>query len=737
MRIVSGVLSILLATASCARPAASGSAPVAAPLEECRTFEQHGKRVEAKACFTRLSRLSDPFLQAEGFWKLQQFDEANSAFRQASASSPNPALVKTEWGRLFAERFNEQEAAKLYQEALEADPNYAPAYLEFARILSENFDKRSVDLANEALKRDPKLFGAHELLAYLALEDSNRNLAREEAEKALAISPEAIDALSILASIDWIDGKGDTEYIARLLRVNPNYGKAYETGAHFLSINYRYSQAVDFYRKALALDDRSWSARSQLGINLMRLGMEDQAKKELELCYNAHYRNAQTVNSLRLLDSLQNFQLFENGTTQVLLNKKEAQLLLPYVQDELRQAMTVYEGKYKMHLPGPVRLEVYPNHEDFIVRTLGLPGQAGLLGVTFGTVVAMDSPSARAAGEFKWSETLWHELSHVYVVTATHELVPRWFTEGLAVHEEGVASPQWGDRLTPDIISALKDKKLLPVLALDRGFVRQDYPNQVLVSYYQAGKICDFIGTKWGDAALLGMIHSYADRKSTAEAIEANLHESPENFDREFTAWLNEKTSGTVNAFDHWKKTLQEADAALRAGRREDAVKLATSIESVYPDYVGHDSTYQLLSSAYISLKDNAAAIRELEKYRDAGGSDLATLKQLAKLEEDAHNLKAAESTLRVVVSIFPEDEEVHRKLGSILLAESQAQPAVQEFSAVLNLNPADTAEAHFNLARALSAAHRTSEAKDQVLVALEAAPDYKPAQQLLLKLSQ
>jgi cellulose synthase operon protein C len=55
----------------------------------------------------------------------------------------------------------------------------------------------------------------------------------------------------------------------------------------------------------------------------------------------------------------------------------------------------------------------------------------------------------------------------------------------------------------------------------------------------------------------------------------------------------------------------------------------------------------------------------------------------------------------------------------------------------VLALKPGDTAESHFNLAKALQAAHQPGEAKDQVVQALEAAPGYKPAQQLLLQLSQ
>ena len=87
------------------------------------------------------------------------------------------------------------------------------------------------------------------------------------------------------------------------------------------------------------------------------------------------------------------------------------------------------------------------------------------------------SLSAREPGAFHWAATLRHEFSHVYVLSMTQNRVPRWFTEGLAVHEEGAASPDWDDRLTPDVIGALAKKRLLPVLDLDRGFVRPEYPS--------------------------------------------------------------------------------------------------------------------------------------------------------------------------------------------------------------------------------------------------------------------
>src|SRR5580692_5257550 len=101
-----------------------------------------------------------------------------------------------------------------------------------------------------------------------------------------------------------------------------------------------------------------------------------------------------------------------------------------------------------------------------------MPG-LGALGVTFtGKLgdknyysIAMDSPSSdqRPPGSFHWASTLWHEMSHVYTLSMTDSKVPRWFTEGIAVHEETAVNPEWGDRLSPDIIQWIKDAKLLPI----------------------------------------------------------------------------------------------------------------------------------------------------------------------------------------------------------------------------------------------------------------------------------
>jgi cellulose synthase operon protein C len=469
----------------------------------------------------------------------------------------------------------------------------------------------------------------------------------------------------------------------------------------------------------------------------MRLGKEDEPYKELELAYENGYRDAATVNSLRLLDSYKNFDTIRDDTTILKLDKSEAALLLPYIQPELHTIIATYEKKYRMTLPGPVQVEVYPNHEDFAVRTTGMPG-LGALGVTFGEVVAMDSPSARKPGDFNWGSTLWHEMSHVFILTATNHRVPRWFTEGLAVHEEGMHFAEWRNRVTPDILVAIRDKKLLPIEKLDRGFVFPDYPGQVIVSYFQAGTICDFIGEKWGEEKLLGFVHSYAQLQTTPQAIQQNLSLSPEEFDRQYFAWIDHKYGAEAAHFDEWREKLEPLVAAAGQRHFDTVLQEGPAVLALYPDYVDDANVYGLLAAADALAGDAKSEAGILTRYEHAGGESPNLLKRLAQLEQDAGEPSEAIATLERVNYIYPvKDEDLHRRLGDLLLAQRQYDDAIREYNAVIASDPLDKAGAEYNLAEAYFAAGQTDKAQDSVLAALEAAPGYHPAQKLLLELQQ
>jgi tetratricopeptide (TPR) repeat protein len=716
--------------------ASSAVAAVGAPTD-CWSLRKHGHRAEAQACFDGLTRSGDAYTRAEGFWGLEEWEQANEQFRLATQPANSKALYKVRWGMLLHERFNNPEAAGLFREALQKDPSNAAAYLGLATVSADGFDGKAVEYAAKAIELDPKLVGAHELMANLALENDDRDEAEAEADKALTLDKDAMDAMAIHAAVELIADRSPDPWFAKIAAINPGYGEAYARVARQLEMHYRYEDAVTYYRRAVKADPRLWAAHSALGIDLMRMGKEDEPLAELELSYNNGYRDAATVNSLRLLDSYKNFKTFRDDTTVLRLKKTEADLLQPYTQAELHTIISTYEKKYRMKLPAPVQVEVYPDHEDFAVRTMGMPG-LGALGVTFGEVVAMDSPSARKPGDFNWGSTLWHEMSHVYILTATNHRVPRWFTEGLAVHEEGEHSPEWSDRVTPEVLIAIREKKLLPLDQLDRGFVYPEYPSQVVVSYFQAGNICDFVKAKWGEEKLLEIVHSYAKSKTTAQVVQENLGLTMEEFDKQYLAWVDKRYGAEAAHFDEWREKLKMLVAATQKKQYDVVLAQGPAVLAMYPEYVGDANVYELMAEAARAKGDAKAEAAALNAYVHEGGQEPAVLKRMATLEEAAGQQSEAAATLARLNYIYPvKDEELHRRLGDLLFALKRYDGAIREYVAVVASNPLDKAGAEFHLAQAYLAAGQKDKAQESVLAALEAAPGYRPAQKMLLELNQ
>ncbi len=724
-------IAILLVLWACAEAAR------AVEPHDCRSLRKHGHKAEAQSCFESLTHSADAYRRAEGFWGLEQWEQANEQFRLATQPANSKALYKVRWGMLLHERFNDSEAADLFREALAAEPSNAEAYVGLATVSAESFSGKASAYAMKAIELDPKLALAHEFLADLALANDDRETAAAEADKAIALENDALDAMAIHAALELIANRSPDAWLAKIRSINPNYGEGYARVAHQLELHYRYQDAVTYYRKGTEADPSLWAAHSALGIELMRLGQDREPRKELELSYENGYRDAATVNSLRLLDSYKNFVTTRDGSTILKLDKTESDLLLPYLQSELHTILTTYESKYHMKLPGPVQVEAYPDHEDFAVRTMGMPG-LGALGVTFGLVVAMDSPSARKPGDFNWGSTLWHEMSHVFILTATNFRVPRWFTEGLAVHEEGERSSEWKNQPTPEILAAIRDKKLLPVTRLDRGFVYPDYSSQVMVSYFQAGSICDFIKTRWSDDKLLEMVHSYAQLQTTPQVIQSDLGLTPDEFDKQYLAWINEQYGAEAAHLDQWREQLKALFAAAKQNEHDAVLQRGPSVIAMYPEYVGDASPYELVADAARENRDAKTEAAVLTAYVHEGGQMPVLLKRLASLQESAGQRAESAATLERLNYVYPvKEEELHRKLGDLLYAQRQYDGAIREYNALVVSNPVDKVGAEFSLAQAYLGAGKKDKAQESVLAALETAPGYRPAQKLLLELQE
>ena len=700
-------------------------------------------RLGAVLLLAGLATQAQTLQQAETLWKERHFGSdnqgnlgANDVFKALVAKYPDNPDYRVRWGRMFLEHGTDddlQNASDLFHEALDIKKDHAGAELGLALLAADEYSGNAEKFARQALEWDPKLVEAQELLARIALEDNNNEKAAKEAKKALEIDPNSPVAKGVLASIDYLTGKTQSQW-------EPHDGRGYETIAHFFVMNRRYEEGIQYYRKAIAVDPSLYGAHAEMGLQLMRLSQNEEAYKELGIAFKNGLQNKTTQNTLMLMDSYKNFVEFKTPTTVLKLGKKEAELLRPYVQAEMDRCIAAYEKKYKLKLTNPVTVEVYPNHDDFAVRALGMPGM-GALGVTFtaksfGGAIAMDSPSGRRPGDFHWASTLWHEMSHVFTLTMTDSHVPRWFTEGVAVHEETAVSPEWGDRVIPDVLMAIKNKQLLPVSELDRGFIHPKAPAQVLVSYYQAGKICDFITEKWGWDTILAMLDDYAHDVDTPSVIRKELKLEPEEFDKQFFARIEAEEKKSIDNFSEWSDDVKTISAASKAKDYDAVIKIGSKARDLFPDYVEAGSVYEFLAKAYAAKNDKPAAEAELQRYVKAGGRDPATMKTLADdLTADGKKKEAA-AVLERVNYIYPMDGAQHQQLGLLLLELNNNADAIREFKAVLARDPIDPAQAHYNLARAYNQNHQTEQAKDELISALESAPGFRPAQKLLLELS-
>ena len=719
-----------------------------AALAPCDELHDRGNAIDAATCYRGVLRLNDPAAQAEAYWMLGDLKAANERFREAIQIEPENPDLRVRWGHLYIESHQHAEAGGLFQEALELDEDHVPANLGMATVLASRFEGKAVELAQEALERRPEQAEGHLLLGRMALEEGDLAAARESLEEgleqALDLGLAPLEAYALLASLAMLEGERDNPWVDKALEYNPRYGEVYAEQAHFYVITRRYREATERLRKAVEIAPRLWRAHAELGVNLMREGLDDEGRRHLEIAYKGDPYSAKTVNTLRLLDSYDQFDNIEDressadGSVQAIyrLDKDESELLLPYVRDLTNRAIAEFTRKYGFELKSPVRVEFYPNHDDFAVRTMAMPG-IGLLGVTFGYVVAMDSPSGREPGGFHWGTTLWHELAHVFTLESTDHLVPRWYSEGISMYEEWMADVRWGESVGPEYIEAVRKRELLPIMELDRGFIRPKHAGQVAISYMQAGFVCKFIAERWGEGKLSELLRGFGANVPTGENITAVLGVSPKDFDEQFDGYMRDALGPALDGLSRWRRNLKAALEHAREGEWDEVIEPAEAAKAAYPQHVGSGSAYVLLANAHDKAGNSDAAVAELQEYERRGGRQPQTLKKLGTWLEEAGRGEEAVYTYVGLIHNWPQDEDLHARLGELYLDSGEADLARREFLAVLALDPLDRSTAEFNLARAYVKIGDLASARLHVLQALERAPTFGPALQLLLQVKQ
>jgi tetratricopeptide (TPR) repeat protein len=745
-----------LEAAAAAQPGGEASLELGLLLKQ--QFGRHDEAAEHLRRVLRSNQSQDPealFRAGRAAQALRLMQDANTIFR-AAARGGDPA-IETAWGNLFLETFNPREALRSFQQVLKQNDSWAPAHLGVARALANEDPPAAAAAAERALKIDPQLADAELFLAELDLDNTRYPEARERIDRVLASNPAHLDARALLAAIGYVRGDKalyDAE-VARVLAINPSFGEVHRVAGDLAARNYRFDEAVALARRAMTLDPTNIRAASDLGLHLMRTGDEAEARRVLDRAFKVFPFDQVTFNLLALLDKLEKFEVVQEGDLIFKFHPDEGKVLreyaIPLAQDALKKLSAAYQFTPK----GPILIEIFPVHDDFAVRNLGLPGLVGALGACFGRVVSMDSPRAKAPGSFSWQATLWHELAHVITLQMSNQRVPRWLTEGVSVYEEARARREWGGEMEIPFAMALERGQVLKLKDLNSGFTK---PDTIALAYYQASLLVGHIVATHGDAALRSLVRVYGEGVEGDAAVEKGLGVSLDTLQGTFDKMLEQRFAGLRAALRDQLKPSEAAGgdipslkmaasqrpgsyraqlvlgAALAKQGDKAAFEYLEKAAALIPTAIGSESPHAIMGRLAEQLGDPARAMTEYRALLAVDGTAIDAARRLADLAAKADDQKSLALAHARIVELDPFDSGSHTGLGRLALRSKDPVVATREFKVALAIGPADRASAHCDLAESYLLAGRAADAKREALAALEIAPSFERAQELLLK---
>ena len=736
----------------------------AAGLEFGLLLQRRGRVAEARRFLAsvidrgmRSVNAADQFRGALAARAIDGFRDANRLFRLAAQTAPDDPAIQTGWGELFLEKYNHPDALASFQAALALDDQWAPAHLGVAQVLVTENPPVARASVERALEIDPELVNAHLFIAELELDDSNRENASEAIDAALQINPGSLEARSLRASIAYLEDRTadfDAE-VARTLDVNPVYGDLYRVVGSRVARAYRFPEAVTLVRQALELDPNNTRAYAELGMHLLRTGDEPGARAALERSFDQDPFDIVTYNLLEMLDQLSEFDTFEQGDLIVRIHPDESPVLKEYVIETAQQALDELTVRYGMTIRAPILVEVFPRHDDFAVRTLGLPGMLGALGACFGNVVTLDSPRARPPGDFNWLSTLWHEMAHVVTLQMSNQRLPRWLSEGISTYEEKRKHLAWGRDAVLDFGSALNEGSLLSIRDLNSGFTR---PETISLTYFQASVLVEHVVDTHGMPALQRLLVAYGEGLETEEALDRiglDFDQLQESFDAaveeqfgdlrlalrqpdgEIPVGGTERLSAlrvqASEQTENFHVQFALGRAAFEAGDNDVAREALERAADLVPMATGFESPRGLLARIAQADGDYELAMRELEMLLEYDETSIDAVRLYASLAEETGDETRLGAAYERLIEIDPFDPIPHQVLGRMALESGRSAVAIRELTVALALGPVDRVAAHVDLAESLLSAGDLVEAKRQAMSALEIAPSYLRAQDILL----
>lgn len=482
---------------------------------------------------------------------LESPHDANDAYQESTRNDATRVETQLEWAALFLRHHDTGHAEEGVRAALEHNPRSARALAMLARIqLEQTLDfvgaQESLD---RALAVNPNLPMAHVTRAGIAIRDMDLSAANEHIERALAIDPNDLEALSVRAALRFLadDDRGYRAAVRAVLQRNAHYSTMYSIIAEYANWEHRYPQIVEMAREAVRLNPSDAAAHATLGINLLRMGEEEEGLAALREAWRRDRFNVRVFNLLNLWDDVitRDYEEVTAGPIIFRMHREERAVMGPTASAVLRRAWDDMRRRYRFTPRTPVHIEMYSDPQHFSVRTSGLPN-VGVQGVCFGQVVTALSPRA---GPFNWAQITWHELAHVFHIQMSRNRVPRWFTEGLAEYETIIARPEWQREEDHRLYLALESGRVPPVAQLNHAFTHARTAEDMTVAYYASSMLVKYIVDSHGFDKIPRMLRAWGEGRESADVIQRVLGISSAELDTAFRAHTRQRLAARAGDF--------------------------------------------------------------------------------------------------------------------------------------------------------------------------------------------
>ncbi|MGZ8901409.1 MAG: peptidase MA family metallohydrolase, partial [Limisphaerales bacterium] len=540
-------------------------------------------------------------------------------------SDPKLREVYLAIGNLALNKHDYALAGKSFQEGIQKFPKDADLLHGMAEALAPSDRKEMLRILEKTFEANESHIAARLLLVEHLVDAEEYDHAETELKKIEAVNPHKPEMWAFRAVMAHLRNDQVAEDSARTagLKFWTNNPAVDHIIGRKLSQKYRFAEGSKYQRTALEFDRTYLPSRIQLAQDLLRLGEEEEGWALAEHVARLDGYDVSAFNLVTLHDTIAKYRTLTNDHFVLRMAPDEAEIYGQQALDLLEKARVQLTKKYGLELTSMVTVEIFKNQKDFAVRTFGMPGGQGYLGVCFGNVITANSPASQ---NMNWQSVLWHEFCHVITLNMTRNRMPRWLSEGISVYEERRADLRWGEQINPQYRQFIVEGKMKPISDLSSAFMAPPSGLHLQFAYYQSSLVVEFLVERFGLDKVQAILRDLAEGSPINDALtahtapmktlEKDFEEFAQNIAKQMgpdNVWIKPERDRNGEIEETWAKThpenfwvvSEQAEAALTERDFDAAIPLLEKIIEIYPGQSGAGSAYASLAAIYRDRKDS------------------------------------------------------------------------------------------------------------------------------------